>query len=262
MEIRQLTNVHLADLVRLSSVAAWNQTPEDWLRILRIAGGSSFGIQENSSIVSSATLVRYGEKLSWIGMVLTAPEYRGRGYARMLLQRCLETAGDKPVKLDATADGRPMYLTEGFRDEVVIERWVLPEAPVMDAPDLPPVQTNTELDYQVFGAERMNVLRTFNTGALLEDGSYALSRPGRIAAYFGPCVSRSIENTRILLQWNLAQYHGRPVYWDLFPDNSEVVELASEFGFERSRKLMRMVKNADPRKPDSRYHAAAGFEFG
>ena len=92
-----------------------------------------------------------------------------------------------------------------------------------------------------------------------------MHRPGRNAAYFGPCVAASECAARTLLEWFLAQHGGGPACWDLLPDNTAAVRLASESGFSRARTLTRMVLGrgrAVPRPDSPGIFAIAGFEYG
>ena len=94
-----------------------------------------------------------------------------------------------------------------------------------------------------------------------------MSRPGSNASTFGPCVARSPDAARILLESFLAHHPGQTVFWDLLPDNREAVSLAHEFGFAPTRKLVRMVRPGagsanPPVRDDSLVYATAGFEYG
>ena len=51
--------------------------------------------------------------------VYTAPDYRGQGIARRMVEMLMEEArrrGVTEISLDATASGRPLYRKLGFRD--------------------------------------------------------------------------------------------------------------------------------------------------
>ena len=51
--------------------------------------------------------------------VYTAPDYRGQGMARRMVEMLIEEArrrGVTEISLDATASGRPLYRKLGFRD--------------------------------------------------------------------------------------------------------------------------------------------------
>src|SRR5579863_3423197 len=123
---RCLTPADLPGAVDLSTLAGWNQTADDWAMLLDLAPQSCFLIEVEGRVAATCTLVCYGVRLAWLGMVLTRPEHRGRGFARALVQTALDFAdrrGVRSVLLDATDMGRPVYRKLGFRDQQDIERW-------------------------------------------------------------------------------------------------------------------------------------------
>ena len=68
-----------------------------------------------------------GQRLAWVGMVLTRIKHRGRGFAMRLLKAVSDAMADEmgieSVKLDATDQGQPLYEKLGFRAEQPVERW-------------------------------------------------------------------------------------------------------------------------------------------
>lgn len=270
MTPRLLCVADLAGAMRLKDAAGWNQTEQDWRNLMEIEPEGCFALDCDGVLAATATCVCYGSELAWIGMVLTAPEYRGRGLARRLMQCALEYAGRRRVawiKLDATAMGRPLYLDLGFEDECAVERWH--RAPAPAAPAAPaPGPIDFELDRAAFGADRASVLARAAVESVVVPGcGYALGRPGTRATYFGPAVARSREATRALLAGFVSRHAAEDVYWDLLPGNAAAAALAGEFGFERRRELMRMVRPGMARPPafqhdDASVYAIAGFEYG
>jgi len=231
----------------LSIAANWNQLPADWTRIVSLEPEGCYCIEEDGRVVATATAVTYGEDLAWIGMVLTHPEYRGRGFAARLMGVCLEYCERRNVrcvKLDATDMGRPLYEKCGFVEESVVERW-RGELPALPVREYPP---HSSLDRLAFGADRSEVL------ALL--GS---SRAGRVANYVGPVVARSIEEAREKV---LHAGVSGATYWDVPEKNVAAWELAHELGFAPVRKLWRMRKGAPIEERPEFIYALAGFEFG
>ena len=267
----------------LSQAVGWNQTPADWTLVIEMNPAGCFAIEVEGAIVATTSTIRYGTTLAWIGMVLTHPEFRGRGYARTLMEQALDhLRGVQTIKLDATEMGAPLYKKIGFADECAIERWIRPAQPSASAAagDYVP---QLDLDRQAFGADRSALLhRLASVGqagslqrvgnplgrvetqegpianrpqdAILPHMAFAMGRANR----FGPCVSRSKESAEKLAQWFLARHPNEELLWDLFPENN----VAKSLGFEFSRRLTRMTRGRNLKDDRSLIYAGAGFEFG
>ena len=257
--LRLLQPSDLPDLLRLKEAAGWNQTAADWVHTLALEPAGCFGIEADGQIVATTACLLYGPELAWISMVLTLPAYRGRGYARELLQRAIRYAGGRTTRLDATDMGRPLYASLGFAAEYPVQRWMREPSPHIPAGDALPLRIDAGLDRQVFGADRMAVLRPW-AGASMECGSYALWRAGSNSAHFGPCVAHTSESARRLATQFIATFSNQRLSWDLF---EHAQTAAAACGFKPARTLMRMVLNAAPQAaPDPRIYAIAGFDFG
>ncbi len=270
---RALAAADAAQLVGLSRKANWNQTERDWERVIELEPEGCFGIEIGGRIVSTTTTICYGRELAWIGMVLTDPEFRGRGLARRLMRHALEyvfRAGIAWIKLDATDMGRPLYRSLGFEEENPIERWMRPPAESGEprSAALGAFEMDEDLDRKAFGAGRRRLLeRLASDGAVSLPGGFGMGRNGANAAYFGPCVARSAAEARTMLGWFLAPHSARTMYWDLLPANEDAVRLARESGFEVERRLVRMsLRGPAAAAPldhdDGLVFAIAGFEFG
>lgn len=270
---RLLRRADLGEVMRLKESAGWNQTAEDWERLLELEPEGCFGLERDGALVATATALTYGRELAWIGMVLTLPEHRGRGYARRMMECALafaERRGVARVGLDATDMGLPLYQKFGFAPFAVVERW---ERPGQAGP-LPPAAVaewapDPALDRAAFGTDRSRLLDNLaREGAATVPGAgYAMGRAGSQAAYFGPCVARSAEAARQLLAWFLARHPGAAAYWDIPADNRAAAALAEACGFRRVRKLTRMTRDLRPAEPgtgpdNSLVFAIAGFECG
>src|ERR1700722_11501007 len=122
--IRALEVSDVPQAVALSQAVGWNQAATDWRLAIEMNPGGCFATEIDGAVVATTTSIRYGTDLAWIGMVLTHPEYRGRGFARALMQQVLEHLSDvETIKLDATEMGAPLYRQYGFVGECAIERW-------------------------------------------------------------------------------------------------------------------------------------------
>jgi GNAT superfamily N-acetyltransferase len=273
-QVRLLKFSDIPQAMRLKQAEGWNQTEQDWGRLLELEPEGCFGIEHEGRLVATTTATCYGCELAWIGMVITAPEFRGEGLASRLMRSTLEFLDGRQtqwVKLDATSMGSGLYRKFGFEDECPVERWL--RAPALasahHAVDNDLGKWDAALDRRAFGADRSGLLSKLGSGesVSIPGSGYAMGRPGANAAYFGPCVAVTSQAARILLEWFLARHSSEPVYWDLLPENQEAVRLAQAFGFERNRQLVRMArKGAAEARPLSttvqEVYAIAGLEFG
>jgi GNAT superfamily N-acetyltransferase len=288
--IRNLLPDDVPSATELSIAANWNQTPEDWHRIMQLSTSGCRCIEEGGKIVATTTLLPYARSLAWIGMVLTRPEYRRQGLARQLMEDAIATAqrrGIRTLKLDATDEGRPLYESLGFTVEKPVERWARDRniAPPIARPDAHNVAdaNYSKLTYLcealfvrdaiAFGAVRKDLLKM-----LLRSGpctatpeAYVLSRPGTTARYLGPCIAGSEVEAEALIAAHLANdsYPNQDPapkratwYWDLLPDNLPAVDCARRLGFTRRRTLWRMRRGEIIENNDAMVYAIAGFELG
>ena len=271
-DVRLLKSSDIPQAMLLKQAEGWNQTEQDWLRILELEPEGCFGIEREGQLVATTTTTCYGSELAWIGMVITAREFRGQGLASRLMRKALEFLdgrGTQWVKLDATSLGSGLYRKFGFEDECAAERWLRAPAPAIAPDTAGGGKWDAALDRRAFGADRSQLLSKLESGesVSIPGSGYAMGRPGANAAYFGPCVAVGSQAARIFLEWFLARHSSEPVYWDLLPENQAAVRLAQEFGFERSRQLVRMARRGvEGTRPLStnahEVYAIAGLEFG
>jgi len=273
-EPRLLHPGDLPDLMALSTAAGWNQTEEDWRRVMALEPAGCFGVERDGRVVATATAVRYGRTLSWIGMVLTHADHRRIGLARRLMALSLEYLRDARVDwvwLDATDMGRPLYEALGFRTNCQVERWRRP------AGGLPPMQPLAAaessdfaaLDQEAFGADRSALIESLlaHWSACVPGRGCALFRPGARAGYFGPCISRDPDAAEQLLLECLSRYGDKDVFIDLLPANASAAGIAGRHGFAPVRRLVRMALRLHNdagalARDDSLVYAIAGFEYG
>jgi GNAT superfamily N-acetyltransferase len=251
--IRMLEASDVAQAHALSQAVGWNQTPADWQLAIEMNPQGCFAMEVEDQVVATTTTIRYGTKLAWIGMVLTHPEFRARGYARSLMHRALDHLSDiETIKLDATDQGAPLYRQLGFVEECGIERWT---GQAKSSQTTVQPFTYPDIDEQAFGANRRVLL---NRLSKIESASlpcaYAMGRGNRI----GPIVSQSKEAALILTQWFLSRHPHEQLVWDIFPENNQ----AQSQGFQLSRALTRMTRGRALKSSPNQIYAGAGFEFG
>ncbi len=194
----------------LSIEAGWNQNVADWRFML--GAGRGFGCTgPDGTWQASALVLPLGQNLAWISMVLVTKDSRRGGLGTGLLKRCIDEvrAADAVAGLDATEQGRPIYLALGFQDLYAISRWhldevkggaVAPPAGITVRPcaiaDLPRLAT---YDRPLSGMERPTILAHLATrqpglafvaeGASGRIAGFVLGREGRFATSIGPVVA-------------------------------------------------------------------------
>jgi GNAT superfamily N-acetyltransferase len=268
--VRRLEVSDTPAAMELSQQAGWNQTIEDWRLLIDLSPEGCFAIAVDGELAATITLIRYGRRLAWIGMVLTKESYRGRGFAKRLLSEVLHAAdqlGIETVKLDATDQGQPLYEKMGFRCEQPVERWSRRAS--ADAGAMPGVggvlsESCFIADQHAFGVDRSELLqRLGRRGVSQSNGSsYMMTRPGRNSDYLGPSVCDAPEAAMKLVEQALNNGKDRGWSWDLFPRNSSAVAIARDLGFSPTRHLQRMVRGKDLQVQEALIYAIAGFELG
>jgi predicted GNAT family N-acyltransferase len=270
--LRRLAASDVRAALELSEQAGWNQTGDDWRMLIDLAPEGCLAIEVNGELAATTTLLCYGRRLAWIGMVLTRKSYRGRGFARRLLTQALSLADQtaiETVKLDATDQGQPLYEKMGFRSEQAVERWTKPATGHVTKATICAGEHPTEnwraADHRAFGADRSELLARLaqrEQPPFVIDASYWLTRAGRISHYLGPSVCDAPRTARALIERALATACNRDCSWDLFPANAEAAAIARDFAFTPTRRLLRMVRGKDLHTNNDSIYAIAGFELG
>jgi GNAT superfamily N-acetyltransferase len=280
LEIGLLTPDDLPDADALVKEAGWNQVEADWRIFLDL--GTVYAIRDNGKVIATAATLPYGGTFGWISMVLIAGEYRRRGLATQLMNRCIEgltTANLVPV-LDATPAGRAVYSGLGFEDSWPFQRMLLKETPRVSkaASGLCVERVSDEnwealcaYDAKLFGADRSDVLsrlrgRLPKAEALVLSGDtiagFLLGRTGRRAAQIGPLVADNEEIASALLDHAIRSV-STPVYIDVMDDKHALLERLAAAGFVHERPYTRMMLRRSESFQDlPRTFAVAGPELG
>ena len=274
------TDVPFADRIR--AVAGWNQSLQDWQRLLRHDPHGCFVAEWNGRPAGTATTTIYSQDLAWIGMVLVDPDVRRRGIGTALLVRCIEhlrQSGVGCIKLDATPLGTHVYGPLGFVSEWSLSRWQTTELAAdparIDAESAPgtrpldsiDVGCVADLDTCAFGVARnrmLSMLATQSATRIRRDGAgrivgYGMLRPGQRAHYLGPMVAQDESSGIALADDLLGSIAALPLYWDIPDANQVAIRVARRYGMDRQRTLTRMYlgENTRPGKPAAQWAIAA-----
>jgi hypothetical protein len=279
---RRLTLADVPAAVRLSAEPGWNQVPADWQ--LMIEHGDSFGrFTKDGRLVASGLTVPFSGRFGWISMILVTAEFRRRGLATQSMRSCIDALMGKGIvpALDATPDGRQVYLPLGFQDVYTITRFFAGKPAALDAPDsaartVRPMQEGdlaavSAYDAEPFGADRAYLLRHLQrrlpAGAHVAEGrngirGFVLGRDGRASTQIGPLVAADAATAIALLNAALAGITG-PACIDLSDAHQAVIGAVTRAGFAPQFPFIRMIHGrSQPFDDPQRIVAIAGPELG
>jgi predicted N-acetyltransferase YhbS len=240
VRIRALTTADIPAGQRLREQAGWNQTADDWQRLLHWDASGCWVAEPNGPdrpcvsdgsgtwVVGTTAVTGYGSRIAWVGMVLVDEAHRRQGIGQALLTHALaylEARGVQTVALDSTPAGQPLYARLGFVEAFELARWrgPFPSLSVdagaaaarayvrrMQPADLPDVSA---YDARLFGTDRAHILAALQAGhpatcvVAQRDGhvtGYALSRPGARAWHLGPVAADDRQTAAALAIASLA----------------------------------------------------------
>lgn len=261
---RTMTQADIPRGMELCRAAQWNQRPSDWERILQLSPQGCRVALFDERVIGTVTTIQYEDRFAWIGMMLVAPEMRGQGIGRELMEQVLALLPDLPsIRLDASPAGYPLYRKLGFEDEYTINRMELTArhqeallgktaARPMQPEDFPAIFA---WDRQVFGANRSYLLEWLFTDALeyawvsAEQGEitgYIFGRHGFVFEHLGPIVARDQRIAQELVAVALQQQTHKPFVIDAWQELTAWRTWLEAVGFREQRPLTRMFYRANP----------------
>lgn len=250
---------HIPLGMQLKSWANWNQVEADWRLLLNLSSGGAFVATFEGESVGTTITINYQEAFYWIGMVLVAPAYRGKGIGTRLLKAALTYAQPKgQVMLDATALGQPLYHSLGFQ--------VVGEVVRMECNRLTLLAESTPIDIEGIQEEDLLRLSRFDSRQLRFDRSillqdffqraptsafkavqgekilgYCLGRAGSHFHHIGPLVAENEEIAQALLA-AACRTISLPLIIDVPTNKKNWLKFLSTNGFTIQRSFARMCK--------------------
>jgi GNAT superfamily N-acetyltransferase len=277
---RRLKIEDSANCVPLSAEPQWNQIAADWR--LMLDTGDSFGLfTPERRLVASGLTVPFDGPFGWISMILVTQAYRRRGLATHLMRRCMEALLSKGLTpaLDATPEGRQVYLHLGFKDVYRLTR-LFAEKPQPTAfgrgVDMRPMRaddlaTVAAYDRPAFGAGRERILADLQRrlpacAFVAETGGgvrgFIVGRDGRTCRQLGPVVAEDAATATALLMTALANIPG-PVCIDVADRHTSLIGSLEAAGFSPILPFIRMIHGrSEPYDDPARIFAIGGPELG
>lgn len=276
LRLRPLTEADVDRAVILNTEAGWNQNGADWRFML--GAGRGTGIEDGDGLLVATSMLQPFDAFAWIAMILVTGKWQRRGLATVLMQHAIADceANGWIAGLDATEQGRGVYLPLGFRDIYPIDRMAadagIELADEAGARVMPLTAANLDLlmdmDRAAFGANRRNLLahlipRQPELAFQAADGAgFILAREGRVATQLGPLIARDEATAQELLAAALRRVEG-PVFLDLVGQHADLREWLEGLGFIRQRGYVRMLRgHGQPLDDPAKVYLLAGPEIG
>jgi predicted N-acetyltransferase YhbS len=232
--LTQIRPLNLSDIPACLDLAAnrqWSREPEKWRFLL--TSGKGYGIDApNGGLAATATLVRFGDEISVIGMVLVRDSLEGRGLGRRMMEFMLQRTKSLTVFLYATEQGRILYEKLGFESRETLIRHVgtftanaISEGFALTRPmQAADFEEVVRLDREAFGTERTPILKALQEQGMVQRRQ-VVERAGKIVGYgfswqnvniihLGPIVASDDEAAQALIS-ELAADQRLPVRIDL-----------------------------------------------
>ncbi|HZQ52363.1 MAG TPA: GNAT family N-acetyltransferase [Bryobacteraceae bacterium] len=279
--IREMRVDDIPAALRLCRLSGWNQMEEDWRIFLRSNPNGSRLAERDGEVVGTVATIRYGDRFSWLSMLLVAPEERGNGVGTRLLQEGLAILkSERCCRLDATPAGRQLYRKHSFLEEYSLSRMTatIDANRFTSAPaDTRPMRESdlgeiTCQDFEVFGSDRSGLLidlyqRSPEYARVIEKNGhiagYLFGRRGFLYDQLGPVIALSETDARRMVADCLRSHHGKHFAIDAQRFDPAWLSWLAANGFTEERILFRMYRGAHlyPGLPQRQF-AILGPEFG
>jgi len=123
--IRRLEERDIDAAIALTDLEAWGYTREDFRRLLALSPDGCFAAERYGRVVGVLTTTTY-DGLAFLGAVIVAPELRGKGVGKEMMEAALahlRATGVRTVRLNAYLNAIPFYERLGFHREYEVIRW-------------------------------------------------------------------------------------------------------------------------------------------
>jgi GNAT superfamily N-acetyltransferase len=253
----------------LSSEAHWNQNEADWRFF--ITHGPVVGVRDHDGhLVATAALLPYTDSNAWISMVLVTANWRRRGLATRLLDRCLATAKHRGITpwLDATPAGAAVYGPLGFKPTIQLLRLRLEST--TRAKQSPPSSSADPSEFVardrgMMGFDRNTLIAELSgrPGSQLvsRDDAMALVRDGSKNRHIGPLFA-STPNSALALVDDIVRSETGPWLIDAVSTQEAFLEGLTGSGWTIERPFQRMRFGTAKALSKELPFAVAGPEYG
>jgi len=236
-----------------------------------------FVMKVDNQPVATLAAVRYGERFGFLGLYITAPDKRGRGYGLEVWRAGRAHLGGRVVGLDAVVEQEKTYARDGFVADHRTTRHMLASTSsvpasrqsMVDARDVP-LETLMAYDERVFPSTRWEFLAAWiampgvASVAVVDGGQvlgWAVRRPCIEGHKVGPLFANDPAIADDLLCAVAAGVTG-PLYLDVPDPNAAGRALVARHGMTPVFSTIRMYDGPPPTLDLERIFGVTTLELG
>jgi len=113
--IRTLTLRELTDLIDWAAAEGWNPGLEDAAMFQAADPEGFIGAFVGDEMVAAISAVAYGRDFGFIGLYISRPDMRGKGYGKAVWTAGMARLAGRTIGLDGVEEQRANYQSKGFR---------------------------------------------------------------------------------------------------------------------------------------------------
>lgn len=123
VEVRNLTLEEVGQLVAWAGHEGWNPSPDDAEAFFAADPEGFIGCFIDGELASGISAVAYGDTFGFIGLYITKPDFRGRGYGLKVWNAGIARLSGRTIGLDGVPAQQANYEKMGFRQSYRSARW-------------------------------------------------------------------------------------------------------------------------------------------
>ncbi|MBP2559357.1 GNAT superfamily N-acetyltransferase [Neorhizobium galegae] len=256
--IRALTSFEVGQLVDWARIEGWNPGLAD-APALHAADPQGFiGCFVNGEMAAGISAVRYGADFGFIGLYITHPDFRGKGFGRKVWEAGMAHLDGRTIGLDGVPEQQANYRSMGFETAYETFRWSGSLAGSRDA-DVAAVTDDfvpaiLGYDHGFFPAERNAFLAGWlkpprAAMVIVRDGDisgYAACRKCHDGHKIGPLFAQTADDARKLLNACAAEIGNEIMHIDVPASQAEFSAYLQAHRFVKGFTTARMYRGPAP----------------
>jgi GNAT superfamily N-acetyltransferase len=275
IEVRNLTREETGQLVGWAAQEGWNPSPYDADAFFTADPEGFFGCFVDGELASGISAVAYGDSFGFIGLYITQPKFRGKGYGLKVWNAGLSRLSGRTIGLDGVPAQQANYEKMGFRKFYGSSRWSgwlpsQPSAATVATAVSQDLASILSFDRHYFPSDRTDFLRAWLDAprvALVseQDGilqGYAVIRHCTEGCKVGPLFARDVRTAIGLLNACAPTAAGATVHLDIPDTQIGFTSELERLGFQRGFETARMYLGPPPAIDMSGVFAVTTLELG